>query len=85
MTKKRLWVSGASLSDEDTDKREGIGRSVGARGHDKIGTNLRELRKLIRISHHRDVERIVSTIFDEMSEALARGERSRARGFGAFL
>lgn len=34
--------------------------------------------------YHRDVERIVSTIFDEMSEALARGERVELRGFGAF-
>ncbi|MEZ5648751.1 MAG: integration host factor subunit beta [Alphaproteobacteria bacterium] len=34
--------------------------------------------------YHRDVERIVSTIFDEMSEALSRGERVELRGFGAF-
>ena len=33
---------------------------------------------------HRDVERIVSTIFDEISEALARGDRVELRGFGAF-
>jgi integration host factor subunit beta len=33
---------------------------------------------------HRDVERIVSTIFDEVSEALARGDRVELRGFGAF-
>ena len=33
---------------------------------------------------HRDVERIVSTIFDEISEALARGGRVELRGFGAF-
>ena len=32
----------------------------------------------------RDVERIVSTIFDEISEALARGGRVELRGFGAF-
>jgi integration host factor subunit beta len=34
--------------------------------------------------YHRDVERIVSTIFDEISEALARGNRVELRGFGAF-
>ncbi len=34
--------------------------------------------------YHRDVERIVSTIFDEISEALARGDRVELRGFGAF-
>ena len=34
--------------------------------------------------YHRDVERIVSTIFDEISAALARGDRVELRGFGAF-
>ncbi len=34
--------------------------------------------------YHRDVERIVSTIFDEISEALSRGDRVELRGFGAF-
>ena len=33
---------------------------------------------------HRDVERIVNVIFDEIVEALARGERVELRGFGAF-
>ena len=32
----------------------------------------------------RDVELIVSTIFHEISAALARGERVELRGFGAF-
>ena len=32
----------------------------------------------------RDVERIVSTIFDEIVEAMARGDRVELRGFGAF-
>jgi len=34
--------------------------------------------------YHRDVERIVSTILDEISEALAEGNRVELRGFGAF-
>ena len=34
--------------------------------------------------YQRDVERIVSTIFDEISTALARGDRVELRGFGAF-
>ncbi len=33
---------------------------------------------------HRDVERIVATIFDEVGEALSRGDRVELRGFGAF-
>jgi integration host factor subunit beta len=32
----------------------------------------------------RDVERIVTTIFDEIAGALARGDRVELRGFGAF-
>ena len=32
----------------------------------------------------RDIERIVSTIFEEISEALAHGQRVELRGFGAF-
>ncbi|TAN49267.1 MAG: integration host factor subunit beta [Rhodospirillales bacterium] len=34
--------------------------------------------------YQRDVERIVTTIFDEVGEALARGDRVELRGFGAF-
>ncbi|KEO61378.1 DNA-binding protein [Thioclava indica] len=32
----------------------------------------------------RDVEKIVNTIFDEITEALAAGDRVELRGFGAF-
>jgi integration host factor subunit beta len=34
--------------------------------------------------YHRDVERIVTTIFEEITRALARGDRVELRGFGAF-
>ena len=34
--------------------------------------------------YQRDVERIVSTVFDEVSAALSRGDRVELRGFGAF-
>ncbi|BBK34980.1 integration host factor subunit beta [Allostella sp. ATCC 35155] len=34
--------------------------------------------------YQRDVERIVTTIFEEVVEALARGDRVELRGFGAF-
>ena len=33
---------------------------------------------------HRDIERIVATVFEEISGALAKGERVDLRGFGAF-
>ncbi len=32
----------------------------------------------------RDIEKIVNVIFEEITEALARGERVELRGFGAF-
>ncbi len=34
--------------------------------------------------YQRDVERIVSTVFDEIIEAMANGHRVELRGFGAF-
>lgn len=34
--------------------------------------------------YQRDVERIVNTIFDEVTGAMARGDRVELRGFGAF-
>lgn len=32
----------------------------------------------------RDVERIVNTVFEEVTNAMARGDRVELRGFGAF-
>jgi integration host factor subunit beta len=34
--------------------------------------------------YHRDVERIVTTIFEEITNALAKRDRVELRGFGAF-
>lgn len=34
--------------------------------------------------YQRDIERIVNTIFDTITDALARGDRVELRGFGAF-
>ena len=34
--------------------------------------------------YQRDIERIVATIFDTVTDALARGDRVELRGFGAF-
>ena len=34
--------------------------------------------------YQRDVERIVSTVFEEITKALQRGDRVELRGFGAF-
>ncbi|MEG3620057.1 integration host factor subunit beta [Magnetovibrio sp. PR-2] len=45
------------------------------------------IQKLAEANPHlylRDVERIVTTIFDEITDALAQGDRVELRGFGAF-
>lgn len=45
------------------------------------------IQKLAEANPHlyqRDVERIVTTVFDEITEALANGDRVELRGFGAF-
>ena len=34
--------------------------------------------------YHRDIERLVNTIFDTIAEALVVGDRVELRGFGAF-
>ncbi|EEX08254.1 integration host factor, beta subunit [Ruegeria lacuscaerulensis ITI-1157] len=34
--------------------------------------------------YQRDVERIVNTVFEEITDAMARGDRVELRGFGAF-
>jgi integration host factor subunit beta len=34
--------------------------------------------------YQRDVEKIVNTVFDEITDALAAGNRVELRGFGAF-
>jgi len=34
--------------------------------------------------YQRDVERIVNTVFDQIVEAMAKGDRVELRGFGAF-
>ena len=34
--------------------------------------------------YHRDVERIVSTVLDEVAQALSTGRRVELRGFGVF-
>lgn len=34
--------------------------------------------------YQRDVERIVNTVFEEVTNAMSRGDRVELRGFGAF-
>jgi integration host factor subunit beta len=34
--------------------------------------------------YHRDVERLVNTVFDQITGAMAKGDRVELRGFGAF-
>jgi integration host factor subunit beta len=63
----------------------GISTAAGE-GQDRMTKSELILRLAERNPHlfHRDVERIVTTIFDEVAGALARGDRVELRGFGAF-
>nr|GGH98295.1 hypothetical protein GCM10011355_21550 [Aquisalinus luteolus] len=59
--------------------------SLSRRGHLMIKSEL--VQKLAEDNPHlftRDIERIVATVFDEISTALANGDRVELRGFGAF-
>lgn len=45
------------------------------------------IQKLADMNPHlylRDIEKIVETVFNEITEALVRGDRVELRGFGAF-
>ncbi|MCL4678361.1 MAG: integration host factor subunit beta [Alphaproteobacteria bacterium] len=45
------------------------------------------IQRLAEMNPHlylRDVEKIVDTVFNEIADALARGDRVELRGFGAF-
>ena len=61
----------------------GLPAVLGARAMTKSELILR-IGELNPHLYHRDVERIVVTIFDEIATALARGDRVELRGFGAF-
>lgn len=61
------------------------------RGRGRMGTeNMTKSELILRIGelnphlYHRDVERIVTAIFEEITNALARSDRVELRGFGAF-
>jgi integration host factor subunit beta len=61
------------------------GAVVAVRGVDMIRSELIQI--IAEENPHlyqRDVERIVGTVFEEIIEAMARGDRVELRGFGAF-
>jgi len=63
----------------------GLQSAGGSAGEDMIRSEL--IQKVADENPHlyqRDVERIVGTIFDEIVDALAQGNRVELRGFGAF-
>ena len=66
------------------------GRAMCPFGSSSGGSNMTRSELIARIAqqnphlYHRDVERIVATIFEEISAALANGDRVELRGFGAF-
>ena len=63
------------------------GLTFGAKTGEGVMTKSELIQRIADLNlylYHADVERIVSTIFDEISGALARGDRVELRGFGAF-
>ena len=59
-------------------------RVEGARSHVIKSELIQKIAATSPHLFHRDVERIVNVIFDEIIDALARGDRVELRGFGAF-
>lgn len=67
--------------------RRGLGEGSRGAGTGKTMTKSELIARIGQLNphlYHRDVERIVSTIFNEIAAALARGDRVELRGFGAF-
>jgi integration host factor subunit beta len=65
-----------------------MGRAGGAASTGSGGMTKSDLiKRLADANPHlylRDIERIVGTVFEEISAALSRGDRVELRGFGAF-
>lgn len=68
----------------------GAAQAFGVRASGRGETKMTKSELILRIGelnphlYHRDVERIVTTIFEEITDALAQRERVELRGFGAF-
>ena len=69
------------------DERVCLSGRNACRGNVGPMTKSQLIQRIAELNPHlyqRDVERIVSTVFDEISTALADGDRVELRGFGAF-
>jgi integration host factor subunit beta len=77
------WLGSARVNCRDGIRRWFADPFIG--GKEMIKSEL-VARLTARYPHlyHRDVERIVSTMLDEITKALADGNRVELRGFGAF-
>ena len=68
----------------------GAAQAFGVRASGRGENKMTKSELILRIGelnphlYHRDVERIVTTIFEEITDALAKRERVELRGFGAF-
>jgi integration host factor subunit beta len=71
-------------------RRQPYDRATGIVGTPDSGTAMIRSELIQKISEEnphlfqRDVERIVNTVFEEIIDAMARGDRVELRGFGAF-
>jgi integration host factor subunit beta len=69
------------------ENRIGVRRATATDVRTSAMTKSDLIKRLAEANPHlylRDIERIVSTVFDEVAEALVRGDRVELRGFGAF-
>lgn len=62
---------------------------MGAPNGEHLEVKMTRSELIAKIAHDRDlylrdVEKVVTTFFDEVTEALVRGDRVELRGFGAF-
>jgi integration host factor subunit beta len=75
-----VWSPFGTLISADRDKQQ-------IKGDARAMTKSELVMRISERNPHlyqRDVERIVSTIFEEITGALTRGDRVELRGFGAF-
>ena len=72
---------------DKSGKAQKVSKRIGLARVERRMTKSELIARLAEANPHlyqRDVERIVSAIFEEITDALSRGDRVELRGFGAF-
>ena len=79
-----FWSS--SLLERQAIDQEDIGQSYHSGGGPLMIKSELAQRRALENSHlyQREIEKVINTVLDEISSALARGDRVELRGFGTF-